>query len=284
MMSKRRGKTEPPREADAPLESAESINGEVGREARRHRVEMLAAARNAPVSVPPDAPVSQAITLMLTNDFSQIPVMRNERDAKGLVSWKSIGTRQALGRERPQFARDVMEHVELVSIKESLFTVIPLIARQDCVLVRDNSKLITGIVTAFDISEHLQQFAEPFWRLEDLENYVRLLLDSHLVAADFEGLNNNRKQRGLPEVTAVDDLTFGDYVELVATHWERFGLSLDQSKFIAELRRANQIRNQLMHFRRSTELGETDRLFLLSFSRLLGRMVRSGRRSQWLSG
>lgn len=261
-----------------------ALDPELRREVRRHRVEMLAAARNVPLSVPPDAPITQAITLMLTNDFSQVPVMRNERDPKGLVSWKSIGTQQAVSRTRCEFARDGMERVEVVSIKESLFTVIPLIARQDCVLVRDETNVITGIVTAFDISEHLQSFAEPFWRLEDLENYLRLLLDSHLGREQFEELNRGRKSRGLPDATTVDDLAFGEYVELVAAHWDRFNLALDRTKFIAELRRANEIRNQLMHFRRARDLDDAERTFLLSFSRFLGRLVRSGRRPHFMSG
>ena len=41
-------------------------------------------------AVTPDATFEQAITLMLTNDYSQLAVMTNPRDLKGAVSWKSI--------------------------------------------------------------------------------------------------------------------------------------------------------------------------------------------------
>ena len=41
-------------------------------------------------SVAPDATFEEAITLMLTNDYSQLAVMTGPRDLKGAVSWKSI--------------------------------------------------------------------------------------------------------------------------------------------------------------------------------------------------
>jgi predicted transcriptional regulator len=69
---------------DIELTTMERVN--VQRGFRRHRVGRLAAARNIPVAVTPNAPISAAITLMLQNDYSQIPVMQNDRVVKGLVS------------------------------------------------------------------------------------------------------------------------------------------------------------------------------------------------------
>ena len=40
----------------------------------------LEAANHALVSVKPDAQLSEAITMMLSHDYSQLPVMTNERD------------------------------------------------------------------------------------------------------------------------------------------------------------------------------------------------------------
>jgi CBS domain-containing protein len=34
--------------------------------------------------IPPDSLVEEAVTLMLANDFSQLPVMTSERDVKGI--------------------------------------------------------------------------------------------------------------------------------------------------------------------------------------------------------
>jgi len=58
-----------------------------------YRIGRLASASSPPVSVKPDSTLQQAVTLMLTNDFSQLPVMTTEREVKGVISWKTIGSR-----------------------------------------------------------------------------------------------------------------------------------------------------------------------------------------------
>ena len=50
---------------------------------------------SAPVFVKPNASLQEATTIMLARNFSQVPVMTNERDVKGMVSWTSIGARAA---------------------------------------------------------------------------------------------------------------------------------------------------------------------------------------------
>jgi len=62
------------------------------------RIGKLASANKAPLAVKPDATLKEAVTQMLSHDFSQLPVMQNEREVKGVISWASIGSRSALGR------------------------------------------------------------------------------------------------------------------------------------------------------------------------------------------
>ncbi len=38
---------------------------------------------------------------MQLHDYSQLPVMKNDREVSGVVTWDSIGRRLALGRECP---------------------------------------------------------------------------------------------------------------------------------------------------------------------------------------
>jgi hypothetical protein len=58
-----------------------------------HRVIRLASANRPPLSVTPESTLKQIITLMLSNDYSQLPVMTSPRELKGVVSWKTIGSR-----------------------------------------------------------------------------------------------------------------------------------------------------------------------------------------------
>ena len=71
------------------------------------RIEALEAANRKPTRTARDKPLTYATTLMLLHDYSQLPVMSNERNVDGVISWQSIGTRLALGREC-NFVRDCM--------------------------------------------------------------------------------------------------------------------------------------------------------------------------------
>ena len=99
------------------------------------RIGRLDAANKTPIAVKPDALLAQAVTLMLTNDFSQLPVMTGPRELKGVISWKTIGSRLALKRPCAN-VRDAMEPAQVVSVDESLFDAIAKIASHDYVLDR----------------------------------------------------------------------------------------------------------------------------------------------------
>jgi hypothetical protein len=62
------------------------------------RLSKLAPANRAPEYVKPDAPLAEAITLMMSRDYFQVPVITSERDVKGVISWQSIATRLALSK------------------------------------------------------------------------------------------------------------------------------------------------------------------------------------------
>jgi len=95
-----------------------------------YRLARLESANKTPVSVNPDATLQQAITLMFTNDFSQLPVMTGPRDVKGMISWKGIGSRLSL--KRPcAVVRDCMEPARIASIDDSLFSALAAIAEHD---------------------------------------------------------------------------------------------------------------------------------------------------------
>src|SRR5438552_10037394 len=49
----------------------------------------LPSASKMPQSVMPGNPIEKAITIMLLNDFSQLPVMENGH-AKGIIRWPSV--------------------------------------------------------------------------------------------------------------------------------------------------------------------------------------------------
>ncbi|MFP6580985.1 MAG: CBS domain-containing protein [Candidatus Hydrogenedentota bacterium] len=78
------------------FERAESSDAEEELRDPTYRISSLESANRKPLSVKPQSSLSEVTTLMMTYDYSQIPVMTDERTIKGVVSWKSIGSSLAL--------------------------------------------------------------------------------------------------------------------------------------------------------------------------------------------
>lgn len=116
------------------------------------RVRMLPAANKQVAFVAPDDDISIAITTMMKDDYSQLSVQTGERTVKGVVSWKSIASRIALGLDHSKVRNCIEPHRE-VPADESLFDVISTIAAHGYVLVRAPDQRISGIITASDLSE-----------------------------------------------------------------------------------------------------------------------------------
>ena len=211
------------------------------------RIRMLPAANRPPVSVTRDATVAEAVTLMLMNDFSQLPVMQNERDVSGLVSWRSIG-RARVRNDPCQVVRDCMEPVSDMGQDTPLLEAIATVAREEVVLIRDDGRRVTGIVTTSDLSLQFRELAEPFLLLGEIENQIRRLIDGCFSAEELAAARHPDDEER--EVEGVADLTFGEYVRLLenTSHWSRLELDLDRRQFVAQLQRVRRIRNEVMHF------------------------------------
>lgn len=79
------------------------------------RISLLRSANKPVVSVPPSTSLKEAMTTMMLEGFSQLPVMQSQasRECKGAVTWQSIATATALGKEC-RTVNDCMISVEVV--------------------------------------------------------------------------------------------------------------------------------------------------------------------------
>jgi CBS domain-containing protein len=204
------------------------------------RIRMLGAANTPPVSA--KRTVSKAVTMMLLNDFSQLPVLSTEKQ----ISWRSIGRAAALGRSC-DFVRDCMEDAVTTSSETPLLEAIALIAKHETVLVKDKGKIV-GLVTTSDLSLAFKVLAEPFLLLEEIEKHLRRLIDGRFTRETIEAAKNEADaDRSIADVA---DLTFGEYVRLLenAANWQNLCLPLDRACICAKLRAVRDIRNEVMHF------------------------------------
>ena len=214
-----------------------------------YRFDGLEAAKCELISVAPDNSLAKATTIMLCNDYSQLPVMTSERTVKGMISWKSIGTHRSHGKEC-NWVRDCMWAAKTVASDSSLFAAIDTIAKHDYVLVQNHEKVFTGIVTASDLSQQFGQLAEPFLRIGEIENHVRWLLQCKFTVEQLGEVISD--PQGNRTVEGVSDLTFGGYIRLLENegHWGKLNLTVDRSVFVERLEAVRGIRNDVMHFGR----------------------------------
>jgi len=154
--------TEPPLISTAPdtPTRSEIVDGLSG-EDPTFRIGSLPAANKALVAISNDAPLTKALTLMLQYDFSQLPVMQGERDVKGVITWKSIGLKLAMG-QKCETVGDCREEIRIIDSNRTLFEAIPTIVEFGYMLVRNQDRRITGIITASDLSLQFQTLSEPF--------------------------------------------------------------------------------------------------------------------------
>ncbi len=236
-----------------------------------HRMSRLASANKTPISVNPDSTLQEAVHLMMLHDFSQLPVMRNERDVKGIVSWHSIGFRKLAGHPS-DVVRDYMDQHREIRADASLFEAIPLIVEHQYVLVRDAESKISGIVTTSDLSEQFRQLSEPFLLVGEIENHIRALIDGKFTGEELAANRDPSDEER--EIERVDELTLGAYQRLLEnpSHWERLGLTaMDRKGFVQQLDNVRQIRNRVMHFE-PDGLEENDLEVLRRFTDLLRKL------------
>ena len=212
-----------------------------------YRIGALESANRKPVSVKPDHPLSKATTVMLSQEFSQVPVMTNGRDVKGVVSWESIGSRLSLG-SSCNFVRECMDPPQIIGIDASLFSAIEIIAQHQYVLVLDSDSKVGGIVTATDLTQQFRQLAEPFLLVGEIENHVRLLLHGKFTVKQLRDAKNPSDEDR--NIEGISDLNFGEYARLLENeaHWNKLNLAIDQSAFVKSLHEVRGIRNDVMHF------------------------------------
>ena len=212
------------------------------------RVGALEAANRKPTKVAPNNSLHVATTLMQMNDFSQLPVMPNERDVKGVISWKSIGARLALGHECA-LVQDCMDTIVAeIRIGDPLLDAIGDISQHDYVLVRGENRIITGIVTASDVTDQFVQLTGPFLLIGEIEGYLRSLVHRKFTLEEMR--EASLASEGGKPISGSQDLTLGGYRQLLGKeeHWNQLKLKIDRKEFVKQLDWVREKRNDVMHF------------------------------------
>lgn len=234
------------------------------------RIGRLDAANKPVVSVKPTDTLQRAVTLMLINDYSQLPVMSGPREVKGLLSWKTIGSRLVMG-ETGLMVKDCMEVACTISQDESILDAVDVISKHDYVLVLAKDKAVTGVVTASDFNLQFKALAEPFLLVGEIESGIRRMLHGKFKLAELQDCKNPVDQSR--KVSSPSDLTFGEYIRLLENpeKWKRLEIEVDRAEFVNQLSKVGKIRNDVMHFN-ADGLAPEDLRFLSEFAQFLKRL------------
>lgn len=235
------------------------------------RIDALAAAHHRPEVVDPDKPLHDATTVMLLNDYSQLPVTKNRRKIRGMITWKSIGSRLSSGVECNLVRHCMNPDVQEVRLGTPLLDAVSAIASHGYTLVRSSTDEIVGIVTTSDLSREFHELASPFLLIGEIEKYLHTLVHGRFTTEEL--------QAALPEgltATGTADLTLGGYCRLLQkpANWDKLRLEFSRELFVDRLEAVRQIRNEVMHFRPDGLDPEKQQVLqgLVAFFRHLARM------------
>ena len=210
------------------------------------RILSIPAANRGVVSVLLTDPITTATTRMIFEGYSQLAIMQDEREVRGMISWASIAKRSLLGTP-PQTVAACREDAQVIDAGGSLFDALPTIEKHGYVLVRSKERKITGIVTATDLSAELGRLSYAFMSLRTIELLIRSKLHPHLTAGDLTNLEEQSRAR---QTANKAYLTFGENIGLLERPeiWSRLSVNLDKKQFIKRLLEVRNIRNEVMHF------------------------------------
>ena len=209
------------------------------------RISILPSANKPPITINRDAKISDAITLMMMHNFSQLPVMSNPKSIAGLITWETIGIGITNGNDSKDVKDFLKTKVVTLELDTPLLEAIKTVIKEEIVIIQKRDKSISGIVTIADISSQFFSLTEPFLLLEKIENLMRILLDGKFLMEDLKGVCTEDDPAEF-----IDDLTFGQYIRLIENenNFKKLNLNIERVPFIKQLDKIRLIRNDIMHF------------------------------------
>lgn len=224
-----------------------------------------AAKPDDPVTVHLDDSIQKALTLMLDNDFDQLPVVSDD-GVEGTVTYKSVA-KYVKSLDNPRVAETSVKialntNPVFVDRDHDLFELFDTLAEDDYVLIGDRNEL-KGILTRYDVFYFLEHQVEPFLKIGEIENSLRHLFHASVDDLDqriedtFADRAEHDERYDPPE--RLEDFSFDEYRMFMMRNLDQLPPRLSQERDMVEslLEDLRETRNALLHFR--TEADDVDR-------------------------
>ncbi len=211
------------------------------------------------VCIEPYTPVADALRLMASHRYSQLPVIFGGR-VRGVFSmWSLVHHLIDSPGLAPQdlTVEDIMEQLPSVTVQDSLEQVLEYLNQHDAVLV-ESPHGIQAVATSTDVLNYFYRVARPFVLLQEIELALRSLIDACVSDAQLQecveralGKKYESDNRVLP--SRLDEMTFEEYRTIISArgNWKHFDGVLGRSRELvaSKLERIREIRNHVFHFR-----------------------------------
>ena len=216
------------------------------------------------VSVSPDTPLKDALTLMLENSYSQLPVIDNDK-YRGVVSLKSIcqclrdlyfsqssssSIRVNLSDMRVSEAMDI--DVPSISPSDNIGQILSQLDEYESLVMGSTNK-VQAVVTPFDLVKRLWQIAGPYILAQEIELALRQIIHKTLPPTpEYEEiiLRPFRNQDDKEHLKKVEDMDLSELTSVITTNvnWPYFSQVFgNKALFTARIKLITQLRNKIMH-------------------------------------
>lgn len=204
--------------------------------------------------------VRDVLSLMVENDFSQLPIVDESGKLIGIATEKSIiGTYFHTTGMVSILDLDV-GHCQTkpytIQKDADIFEVLDLLKNSYAVIVVEHDRPI-GILTDYDTTHFFRDLSEGLILVEDIEVTLRRYIESiytnenSLDGALMKAFRAHRQDPTRP-AKEYTELSFGDHIQLITAenNWEKFSSYFEPKEmFLQLMNQVGQIRNQLAHFR-----------------------------------
>ena len=222
------------------------------------------------VFVQHDDAIYDALERLEDNNFSQLPVRGPDGGIVGVFTWRSFGQRVAeIGKARGKIkvvelpVSEAMEPAVFVDKNVFIDTATDW-SDIDYVIVGSEHDPI-GVLTVSDVFGRLNDFAEAFVVLYEIEHDIRDLIE---MVATGEKLQQLVEKMSLPDNSrrpnTLTDFTFANYRALICNkhNWDTFECVFNKRREIvdADLLDINDLRNDVFHFRKPITRKVTEKL------------------------
>jgi len=216
---------------------------------------------------------SNAYSLMIENDFSQLPIIDDEYRPLGMITYESIlRSVKNLNTTMEQiYVRDALTKALTSFNEDDLFDVLDRLQNTNAVVILTSDHEVIGIVTSYDAMEYFRKRTENLMLVEDIETNIKdLILFAYSDEKDQVNvveLNSAIKQinsHSDSNEKTFDQLTLHEYIHLLfyGKTWEKVKdiFNFDKEKLRKTFLNVRNTRNDLAHFRSAITSEQQDEL------------------------